>query len=149
MAQYNHNIETIDQVKRIYHNICNIDKLLNNNFVKTLIDKKYIELYEEEKFYFKKVSKKKDAEFKKLAEARGLYQFLFCWERALETMIKWGWQGTDILVLIKKMEKAGLDPFSITENTAATFIESLPSHGFQEHTIRGNTFRSYNPHSNQ
>jgi hypothetical protein len=84
--------------------------------------------------------------YKPIAEARGIYRYLWCREFVAGQMLSWGWNIKDLNILIKRMQQACYDPYSTTEYTAGEFIESLKGNGFKIiKTANGDEFRVYNP----
>ncbi|AKB68258.1 hypothetical protein [Methanosarcina mazei] len=86
-------------------------------------------------------------EINKVAEARGVYNWLWAVDHINDQMIKWGWDLKDIKILVKRMVKAGFNPWSLTEDTVGDFIYSLPGHGFYEIALKDGkeSFTAYDP----
>lgn len=86
-------------------------------------------------------------ELNKVAEARGVYNWLWAVDHINDQMIKWGWDLKDIKTLMKRMVKAGYNPWSLTEDTVGDFIYSLPGHGFYEIALKDGkeSFTAYDP----
>ncbi len=86
-------------------------------------------------------------ELNKVAEAKGVYDWLWAVDHIDDQMFKLGWKQKDINILIQRMEKAGYNPWSLTEDTAGKFIESLPGRGRTEISTRNGkkTFSAYDP----
>jgi hypothetical protein len=148
MIPYNHKIKSVNEVKETYSHIKDIDGLMKTSIVKKFITEEYLELYEDEKFYEGKVTPEKDLLFKEIAAARGLYRFLWGVDHITDQMISAGWNPKHIVILIKRVQRAGLDPYSTTNDTVDEFIDGLKGGGFIEKTIKGKTFHAYSPNGN-
>lgn len=74
---------------------------------------------------------KSKAELREIATARALYNFLWCIDNVTTTLMSWGWDSSDILILMGRMRSAGFDPWSISD-AAGEFLSSLKGHGFNE-----------------
>ncbi|KKG94573.1 hypothetical protein [Methanosarcina mazei] len=86
-------------------------------------------------------------ELNRVAEAKGVYDWLWAVDHINDQMIKWGWDTNDINTLIKRMIKAGYNPWALTADTAGEFIYRLPGHGFYEVTLENGkgSFNAYDP----
>lgn len=149
MIYFNGKIKTLNEVKEIYSHIKDIENLLKLKIVKKLINEEYFELFDEEKFYEGKVTAERNTQLKEIVEARGLYRFLWGVDHINDQLLEAGWNTKNIVTVIKRMRRAGFDPYSTTEDTVAQFINSLNGNGFVEKTIKGKTLRVYSPHGNE
>lgn len=145
MVTFKTDIQTIEEIKKEIPYVHNLEYFYTDKRVLKLTDKIYKELYTEEQDYIGKVSKAKSIELKEKARIKAIYLYLWSIENITWQMLQFGWNQKDILILIKRMEKAGYNPYSTTENTAAQFIESLPGYGYQERSVNGKTFKAYMP----
>ena len=152
MIPYNlQDIHTIDDMVKEYPCLSDM-ALLGNKTVKQLIKEELVDLIDtaHDNDIFEGDKAKPDSFYSRIcmpcAQARGLYHYFWSMEHVTSQMVKWGWKATDINLLIRRMQKAGYDPYSITEDTAGQFIERLPGHGCK--TIRtkyGEEFTVYDP----
>lgn len=149
MIPFNNKIKTLDEVKEIYKHIKDIDNLLKIKTVQGLIKEEYLELFEDEKFFAGKVTTQKRIQFERVAKAKGLYRFLWGIDHINDQLIEAGWCTKNITVVIKRMKRVGLDPYSTTEDTVSQFIRSLNGNGYVEKTIKGTTFNVYSPNGNE
>ncbi len=145
MTTFKPHIQTIEEIKIEFPFIKNIERFIIDKRVLELTDKIYKKLYIEETDCTGKVSKERSIELKEKANIKAVYLFLWSIENITWQMLQYGWKQKDILILIRRMEKAGYDPYSTTENTTALFIESLPGMGYKERTVNGKTFKAYMP----
>lgn len=130
MIPFNQDIKTIEEVKKEFEFLGDISSFMKDKKVK--------------KFYNEELKTAKTVEE---AKAKALYHFVWSLTHVFDQMVKYGWNPDDLRLLIKRMERAGYDPYSITEDTAGAFIESRPSKGFPEKIINGKRFRLYDPYS--
>jgi hypothetical protein len=108
-------------------------------------NKPKVQAFAREEFASLKRSKVK-GDIKDIALARGIYRFLWSMDHCLDQAIKYGWRPEDLHILIKRMELAGFDPYSLDEDTAGMFLEALPHYGYKEIKKKdGTTFYAYNP----
>jgi len=86
-------------------------------------------------------------ELYKVSEAKGVYDYLWAIDHINDQMIKWGWDLHDISTLIRRMIKAGYNPWSLTADTVGDYIYNLSGHGFYEVSINNEEpFLAYDPH---
>jgi len=133
------NVNSIEEVKQIYPSIYG-DWVYKK--------KKVIEFIEEELEALRERQNrgKISLHMRLTAEAKGVYRYLWVIDHITDQLVKWGWDTTDIVILITRMKRAGYDPYSTTEDTAGQFIESLPGHGFKTiQTENGDEYLVYNP----
>lgn len=151
MIPYNHKIKNMSEVEKAYPGMVDLS-LLSNNTVKRFIREEMKELIDDELdrcLWAEEKAKPVQALefiFTDIARARALYHFLWSVDHITDQMVKWGWDPKDISTLMKRMQKKGYDPYSIEEDTAGRFIESL--HGFgrkKVETKSGRVFHVYNP----
>lgn len=151
MIPFNKSIRSFDDVKQEYPAWFELSWLKYKQVKKFVIDELNI-LIEEElnrcDFEGEKPKHKQtlNAIYTSTAQAKAIYHYLWSIDHITDQMIKLGWKQKDIMILIKRMEKAGYDPYSITEDTAGRYIESIRGHGFKTvQTKNGDTFRVYDP----
>lgn len=88
---------------------------------------------------------KSKAELRDIALARALYDYLWCIDNITTTMVSWGWDQNDILVLMGRMRTAGFEPWTISDATGE-FLSSLKGHGFIEIERKdGSSYLVYDP----
>lgn len=151
MIPFNHNIKSFEDVKKEYPKFFDLS-FLNNKKVKKFTEEELNLLVEDslDEAAFKGVRPKSIKQLRAIhlptAQAKALYRYLWAIEHITDQMVKWGWDSRDIVTLIRRMEKAGYDPYSTTEDTAGQFIESIEGHGFKKITTKyGDEFMVYNP----
>lgn len=105
------------------------------------------------KFYTEELEKltafwsfyKSKSELREIAQARALYDFLFCVDNITSTMASWGWDPNDILTLMARMRAAGYEPYSISD-AAGEYLSNLHGHGFIEIERKdGTSYPVYDP----
>ena len=129
------NVSSIEEVKE-YYPFWYYEGIENKPKVKEFIQKELANLKEH----------KARGNIKEIARARGIYKFLWCMDHNLDQMIKFGWRPCDLHILIKRMKIAKFDPYTLTEDTAGTFIEALPHYGYKVVKKKdGTEFMAYNP----
>ena len=145
------NVNTLEEVKKEYPKLFDL-AFLNNKEVKKFTEEELNLLVEDslDEAAFKGVRPKSTKQLKILhlqtAQAKALYHYYWSIDHVFDQLTKWGWDGKDIFILIRRMEKAGYDPYSTTEDTAGQFIESLKGYGFKKVTTKyGDEFTVYNP----
>jgi hypothetical protein len=151
MSPFNHDIKSFEDVKKEYPRYFDLE-FLKHDKVKKFIEEELNMLVEDslDEAAFRGVRPKSIKQLRAIhlptAQAKALYRYLWAIEHITDQMVKWGWNGKDITTLIKRMEKAGYDPYSTTEDTAGQFIESLKGHGFKKITTKyGDEYMVYNP----
>lgn len=88
---------------------------------------------------------KKPQELQDIATARAYYNYLWVIDNATATCCSWGWQASDTHFLFERMQKAGIDPWQVS-NVTGNFISNLQGHGFVEVTRPDKTiFLMYDP----
>lgn len=128
-------VNSLEDVKKEYPYWFD-EKLFSNTKVKELINEEYKELS----------ARRVKGNINELAKFRGVYRYLWCLEHCMDQMRKFGWRTADLHILIKRMQIMGFDPYSITEDTAGAFIESLPHYGYKIMKKKdGTEFMAYNP----
>lgn len=145
------NVNTLEEVKKEYPRFFDL-KFLRNEKVKKFTEEELNLLVEDslDEAAYKGVRPKSVSKLRIIhlptAQAKALYHYLWAIDHITDQMVKWGWDSKDIVILIKRMEKAGYDPYSTTEDTAGQFIESLKGHGFKKVITKyGDEFTVYNP----
>ncbi|MGA9189762.1 MAG: NUMOD4 motif-containing HNH endonuclease [Methanosarcina sp.] len=144
-------VNSLEDVKKAYPSA--FDKsLLNFNVVKNFVPGELDLLIEDEidRCLWAEEKPKSRAAlaliYTPVAQAKALYHFLWSIDHVTDQMVKWGWDPKDISTLMKRMQKKGYDPYSIDEDTAGKFIESLKGFGFKKIETRyGDEFYLYDP----
>lgn len=154
MIPFNGDIKTLDDVKAAYPKSFDMN-LLTNKRVKIFEKEILQELIDDEigmcelrdEICPSVISLRK--RFAPVAQAKAAYKLLWCGVHLGDQMLKYHWELKDMWTLIRRMQKAGYDPFNTEEDTAAEFIESLPNYGYKLMKINNEKeFFAYNPKGN-